>query len=269
MSEIAFSIIIPCFNHGQYLPEAIASYSQVKYPFDIETIVINDGSTDQETIEVLKTISRDGIKVIHTENGGPSKARNIGIAQCKGKYILPLDSDNLAKPDYLLKSFQIMEKQPEISIVFSDCEVWDKEKYLRKVPFPQLEEIVLHSRLDTCAVYRKKVWNELGGYDEFLSKKGLEDWEFWMAAFSKGFQFYYIPEPLYVYRIFNQSRTFQVANKNVDLILEHVYKKHWPLLLKAYKQVYTQNKDIKLTKEFKLGKLLLSPIRKLLSKNSP
>lgn len=268
MSEIAFSIIIPCFNHGQYLPEAIASYNQFKYPFEIETIVINDGSTDSETIEVLKKLSNDRIKVIHTENGGPSKARNIGIAQCNGKYILPLDSDNLAKPNYLLKSFEIMENKPDISIVFSDCEVWDKEKYLRKVPFPQLEEIVLHSRLDTCAVYRKTVWNEVGGYDEFLSKKGLEDWEFWLAAFSKGFQFYHIPEPLYVYRIFNQSRTFQVANKNLDLILDHVYKKHWPLLLKAYKQIYTQNRDIKLTKEFKVGKLLLSPIRKLFSTNS-
>jgi glycosyltransferase involved in cell wall biosynthesis len=268
MSEIAFSIIIPCFNHGQYLIEAVESYNKASYPFLFETIIINDGSTDLKTLEVLDQLEKEGILVIHTENGGPSKARNIGISQCKGKYILPLDSDNLAKPDFLLKSFQIMENEQEISIVFSDCEVWDKEKYLRKVPFPQLEEIVLHSRLDTCAVYRKAVWNDVGGYDEFLSKKGLEDWEFWMSAFSKGFKFYHIPEPLYVYRIFNQSRTFQVANKNIDSILDHVYKKHWPLLLKAYKQVYAQNKDIKLTKEFKLGSFLLSPIRKILSKKS-
>jgi glycosyltransferase involved in cell wall biosynthesis len=262
MSEIAFSIIIPCYNHGQYLPEAIESFSRASYPFQFETIVINDGSTDIKTLEVLDLLSKGGVKVIHTENGGPSKARNIGIAQCRGKYILPLDSDNLAKPDYLLQSFKILESKPEISIVFSDCEVWGKEKTIRKVELPKIQEIVLHNQIDTCAVFRKEVWAELGGYDEFLSKKGLEDWEFWLAAFSKGFQFYHLSEPLFTYRVFDQSRTFQVANKNIDIILEHIYKKHWSTLLLAYKELYAQQKDLKLTKEYRLGKMVLSPIRK-------
>jgi len=266
MTEITFSIIIPCYNHGHYLLEAIESFSLSAYPFEFEVIVINDGSTETKTLEVLETLGKYGAKVIHSENGGPSKARNLGISQCKGKYILPLDSDNLVKPDYLIKAFQILENHPEISIVFSDCEIWGKEKTIRHVPAPKLLELVLHNQIDTCAVYRKRVWEELGGYDEFLSKKGLEDWEFWMAAFSKGFHFYHLPEPLFIYRVFDQSRTFQVANKNIDVILEYVYKKHWAMLLLAYKEIYAQNKDILLTKEYKIGKMLLSPIRKLLSK---
>ncbi len=73
------SAVIPCYNHGQYIDEAVDSILKQTYQ-DVEIIVINDGSTDQFTIEKLRVYCKPKTRVIHTENRGPSAARNTGIA---------------------------------------------------------------------------------------------------------------------------------------------------------------------------------------------
>ena len=94
------SVIIPCYNQGAYLNEAVESILAQSYR-DFEIIVVNDGSTDEETNRLLSGYDRQQTRVLHTENQGLSSARNNGIREAQGEYILPLDADDRIDPTYL------------------------------------------------------------------------------------------------------------------------------------------------------------------------
>jgi len=87
------SIVVPCFNDGRFLGDAIES-AEANQSGNYEIIIVNDGSTDAGTLELLKTIESRGHQVIHQENRGLGFSRNVGIAAARGAYILPLDADN-------------------------------------------------------------------------------------------------------------------------------------------------------------------------------
>ena len=88
------SVIIPCYNDGKYLPETINQLKLQTLPAN-EIIIVNDGSTDAATIEVLTQIEKDPlIQVLHKENGRMSAARNFGVAHAKGDIIVALDADD-------------------------------------------------------------------------------------------------------------------------------------------------------------------------------
>src|SRR5438309_8808465 len=87
------SVVMPCFNHGEFLPEAAASVARLGRE-DIEIVVVDDGSTDERTREVMDELAERGTKVIRQENKGLAAARNAGIAASQGEYILPLDADD-------------------------------------------------------------------------------------------------------------------------------------------------------------------------------
>jgi len=98
------SIITACYNQGNFLKEAFASIELEKHKNVFEHIVINDGSTDPETIEILREFENRGVKVIHQQNKGLGAARNAGIKISKGKYILPLDCDNKIEPSVMIEA---------------------------------------------------------------------------------------------------------------------------------------------------------------------
>ena len=86
------SVIIPCYNQGQYIEEAVKSVLAQTYQ-NFEIIIVNDGSTDEFTNKLLSDYDKQKTKVLHTDNQGLASARNNGIKVAKGKYILPLDAD--------------------------------------------------------------------------------------------------------------------------------------------------------------------------------
>ena len=102
------TVVIPCHNDGKFIDEAVDSVLCQTFQ-DFEIIIINDGSTDEFTNELLKTYSKPKTKVFTILNQGPSIARNIAIEKAKGRYILPLDADDRIFPNYLEKAFKIIE----------------------------------------------------------------------------------------------------------------------------------------------------------------
>jgi glycosyltransferase involved in cell wall biosynthesis len=231
------SVIIPCFNHGMYIDEAIASVESCK-EINFEVIVINDGSTDNFTINKLHELSRRSIIVIHQNNKGVSVARNHGISISKGKYILPLDADNKIVPSFLSRSVNILENNPDISIIYSDKFILKGNSLKhRKVGKLDVRRMLRANYIDTCSVYRKTIWEVLGGYDEKINS--LEDYEFWLSAIGHGFNFHYIKEPLFYYRVLENSKirtTIKTpAFKEIQLF---IYRKHISLLYSEYKTMF-------------------------------
>ena len=117
------SVIIPCYNQGQYLDEAVDSVINQTFK-DFEIIIINDGSTDQFTIKKLKNYTKPKCCVIHSDNQGPSIARNIAIKRSTGEYILPLDADDRIGPNYLEEAVKILDNHNKIGIVYCDAELF-------------------------------------------------------------------------------------------------------------------------------------------------
>lgn len=234
MQKVKVSIIIPCFNHGPFLQEAIDSSAWNKNDF-CEVIVINDGSTDKKTLDELKIIEKQGVKVIHQENKGPAAARNTGIKNSQGEYLLFLDADNIVSPEYYLKAIQIFEKDPAISIIYSDAFHFGIiEKTLVSTPDFSPERLLASNFIDACAVVRKSAFDTIGGFDEEMPFYGNEDWEFWIRCWSNNLNFQHIPEALYQYRVADES-TITKANQAENR------KKLVNYILEKYKDEYSKN----------------------------
>jgi glycosyltransferase involved in cell wall biosynthesis len=111
--EILISVIIPCYNNGNYLSKAIESVLEQTYT-NFEIIVIDDGSTDN-TKEIAQNFNE--VKYVFQINQGPSAARNTGIDQSKGKYLVFLDADDWLLPNALMINLNLLQASPELAFV--------------------------------------------------------------------------------------------------------------------------------------------------------
>jgi glycosyltransferase involved in cell wall biosynthesis len=138
------SVIIPCYNYGHYVEEAIDSVLQQTFQ-NFEIIVVNDGSTDPVTIEVLKHLKKPKTRVIHQANKGLPEARNEGIRHAKGKYICCLDADDTLEPTYLEKAVALLEANPGIAFAYSWVRLFgDEEKIWYTEPY-DLEKLLRYN----------------------------------------------------------------------------------------------------------------------------
>lgn len=261
-NNILISVIIPCYNHGQYIDDAISSVEQYKGN-DYEIIIVNDGSTDEHTNMHLSELKDRGYNVIFQENQGLGKTRNNGIKIAKGEYILPLDADNRISPDYISKSIKIFELYPDVSIVYSDRQCFGNINSIYKAGEFSKERIVDGNYIDACAVYRKSLWELVGGYDEGMPLQGWEDWDFWLMAIEKNANFYYIAEPLFDYRVVDNSMIHILNNSDTTNLFKYLYKKHSLLLVEELNnkvsKLENQLNNIRASKAYRLGKVLLNP----------
>ena len=226
-SSIALSIIIPCYNQGEYLLEALSSV-QACLDQVYEVIIINDGSNDPLTINLFSYLKEQGYTVLDQNNQGLSSARNNGIAKASGRYILPLDADNKIRPDYILKGIEILDQHPEIGVVYGKPE-WFGELG-RSWEMPERfdpNKLILGNYIDACAVYRRSLWEDCGGYDPHMPVAALEDWDFWLSAVERGWKFHYIPEVLFDYRVRDNSMATQCdLPENRSRLLKYICTKH-------------------------------------------
>ena len=220
------SIIIPCYNHGLYLREALNSIEECKKKYAVEVIIMNDGSTDENTKQVLQEVEKEGYTVLNQANQGLAKARNNAIKLSKGKYILPLDSDNKVHEPYLNKAIWILEENPEYSIVYSDTNKFGEEQGMwKRGPF-NLQKLMFSNQIDACAVYRREVWEDLGGYDDKMPVMGYEDWDFWLRASFKGYKFFYLEEIGFEYRVLGTSMIKSVTQQKSAAVMDYLLDKH-------------------------------------------
>ncbi|MGO4876831.1 glycosyltransferase family 2 protein [Pedobacter psychrotolerans] len=222
------SVIIPCYNHGQYIQDAIDSVLTYNDQ-PIEIIIVDDGSTDICTINKMKELKSLGYHVIQQENSGLAKARNIGIKQATGKYILPLDADNKIKADYIRKALPLLESN-ECDIVYAKPfffgEVTDDREFSSHVFVGT--DLIFGNYIDACAAFKKEVWINNGGYDDKMPYQGVEDWEFWLNSYFNGFRFFFIDETLFEYRILKNSMIVEVFTQNrYEQCHQYIFNKHF------------------------------------------
>ena len=238
------SIIIPCFNDGKYLPDALSGIDEIK-DVNYEVIIINDGSTDTLTLDYLEKLDKNKYIVLHQQNKGVSSARNAGISIARGAYILALDADNMIKPDYVYTGTEFLENNPEFDIFYSDQIRFGTTNRVIEVPEFDLISLITNNCVDTCAIFRKEVWETCGGFDENMV--GFEDWELWMRAYADGFRFYHHPEPLFFYREKSLEESLNLKCQipaNHSKLLSYIYAKHSRLIRQTLKDLKLANQEL-------------------------
>lgn len=199
------SIVIPCFNHGAFLEETLESISRSTDAYLPEIIIVNDGSTDTFTLQVFQRIEEKGYFVLHQENQGLAKARNNGIRLAKGKYILPLDSDNNVCKPYLNKAIDLLEHSEQTAVVYGDAFYIGEKTGLWKNDVLNISKMLFSNQVDACALFRKTTWETVGGYSEDMPYMGCEDWNFWLKCLDKKQGFHYLNEVCFEYRVLSNS----------------------------------------------------------------
>jgi glycosyltransferase involved in cell wall biosynthesis len=259
------SFIIPYFNSGATIMETLNSIWIQSYT-NYDVWIVNDGSTDINSIEILKTLEGNPrIKLLDQENSGPSIARNNAIKQTKSEFIVPLDADDLILPNALETAMQVMMKDPKIGVVYGNFQSFGEVNEVKIQSEFSIQQQLLWNQIAACCLIRKSVFDTSGYYDPYLSKLGLEDWELWIRVYKSGFGFQKIEELFFAYRINSNSRTFVEANQRLEEIKQYVYKKHSALIMEQYTALYYQFKMQSELREYRIGNFILRPFRFLKS----
>jgi len=224
--SVQLSVITACYNHGLYLDEMVESVRLSLSGLSYEHILVNDGSTDAFTLQKLEELAAAGITVITQPNAGLGAARNCGIRQACGGYILPLDSDNKLCPDFVQQALAILEQAPKVGVVYGDALLFgEKSGYAKVGPF-NLQRLMLSNYIDACAIFRKSAWDSLGGFDEKREIMMWSDWDFWLRAAFEGYRFHYLPMAAFSYRVLSQSMVHGANRAQYLEAAAFFYKKH-------------------------------------------
>ena len=243
MSDPKVSVIIPCYNYGAYIDEAVDSVLSQTFT-DYEIVIVNDGSTDAATIKLLTDYRKPKTKVFHTQNQGVSAARNYGIEQSSGEYILPLDPDDKIGATYLEKAVPVLELNPRIGIVYCKVNVFGTVSGDWNWPSFSIEQMLYRNVIFNSALFRKRDWLTAGKYKTDFLYAG-EDWDLWLSILEQGYGVFQIPEVLYYYRRHDGGQRSTTGAQEVKDIhtYEHLlkfhrklYEQHWaPLLRTAFR----------------------------------
>lgn len=219
-STPAVSVVIPCHDYGRYLPQALGSVLAQTFR-DWELVIVDDGSTDDSADVARSLIAQHPerrIRLLQQANAGVSAARNTGIAASTGRYILPLDADDVIAPTMLEKTTAVLDSDPAIAIASTDIFAFtDDDLPAQVLPMPAYSRALLLQRLIMfyCSLFRREAWEAVGGYNEDM--RAGEDWDFWIGCAEKGFDAHHIHEPLFGAR--NKDTGLHVEAAENDLAI--------------------------------------------------
>ena len=199
------SFVIPCFNYGQYVEQAILSALSQTFT-NLEVIVVEGGSTDGTTPEVLRALEQKRFPrtrfVYRTESHMVGDNRNFGIGLARGRYICCLDADDLIKPNYIEIAVFLAEFFG-YDVVFPSVRCFGESDFCWLLCDPTWPEIAVGNQISTVAMFRRATWEQIGGFRDWGKgeKHVPEDWDWWVRLVGHGFRAKSIREPLMLYRV--------------------------------------------------------------------
>lgn len=185
--EPIISVIIPFYNDKDYIKQSVTCILNQTFPL-FEILIIDDGSKDKESLEVLKEVEHidSRIKVFHKQNEGLSATRDYGAAQASSctKYLVFCDSDDLLDKTFIECAYWTLETNKEASWAYSDSVGFDSMQYLWNSWFDSEKQKKINNLVEACMI-RKEAFYDVNGYG--LREKAVnEDWNFWLKLIAKG-----------------------------------------------------------------------------------
>lgn len=217
--------IIPCYNYGKFLDEAIESVLNQSVPAN-EIILVDDCSTDN-TAEIAQKYPR--IKYIrHDKNRGLSASRNTGIKNCKSQYCFSFDADDILRPDAIKEHLKLAD---ENSIVTCGLMAFGAENYTARPREATVPILLQTNVIYSNTLFPKKAWEDVGGFDESPTMRlGWEDREFWLRVIGAGYKSKVNPYVALLWRRHPHTMSSTTANPNHNALQEYIYNKNKHLL---------------------------------------
>ena len=208
MSGASVSVVLPCYNAHRFLGEALESVRRQTVP-PLEIIVIDDGSTDPETIAYLAALP-DDVRVVQQENRGLAGARNSGFRVARGDWVLPLDCDDRLAPTMVQQCLAAVEATGA-SFASAQIALFGDETGTVHKTFNFFEQLATN-QLPYCLLLRRDAWLEAGGYDESM-RTGYEDWEFNIRLGERGYTGIVLDQRLFHYRVSKSGMLKSVSQR--------------------------------------------------------
>ena len=198
MTPPRVSVLLPCFNHGAFIDESLNSVLAQTCQ-DFEVVIVDDGSTDPETVEKLSSCSLPRVRVLRTENRGLPAARNHAARHASGAVYCALDADDRLAPTWFEKALRVLDEQPSVSFVSHWLETFGDERWTWTPAQCDLPALLARNAVNGAALVRREAFEAAGGYDESM-REGCEDWDFWLRLVESGRAGWIVPEVLFYYR---------------------------------------------------------------------
>jgi glycosyltransferase involved in cell wall biosynthesis len=200
------TVVIPCFNHGRFLGEAVQS-ALAQQGGRPRVIVVDDGSTDGETARALEALP-EAVEVVRQANAGPAAARNAGIERARTPFLLMLDADDRLTADAIETLCGPLETDPAVGYCYGVMR-WFGD-WSGEIRFPDFDPYRLLYRSIAGAslgLIRREAWEEAGGFDPAIG--GYEDWDFCLSALEAGWRGLLVPKVTLEYRKHERSGQHQ------------------------------------------------------------
>lgn len=219
------TVVIPCFNYGHFLLEAVTS-ALAQDGGEPAIIVIDDGSTDPSTHAVLAELP-DRVRLVRQENAGVAAARNAAIPLLTTRYVLMLDADDRLGTGALTALRAPLDADPSLGFSFGIMRFFGEwGGVLRLPPYDPFGLLYRHT-IGLSALMRRELCEAVGGYDPAFG--GYEDWDFWIAALRHGWYGTFVEAETVHYRRHGTSRHFEARYR---------YRETYRQLKRKYPDLY-------------------------------
>ncbi len=203
MAPPAVSFIIPCFNYGRFVGEAVAS-ALAQMDCDVQVVLVDDGSDDGTTPEVCDRLAGDRVRVIHQPNAGPGAARNRGASEAAGEFLVFLDADDTVDPRFVSRlAARIAEESARgggpVSHAYCQEVLTEQATGTWRVPEWDPLLLMVTNLHPITTLIRRGCFEEVGGFDATLGGN-YEDWDLWLKFAQRGYRGVRVAEPLFFWR---------------------------------------------------------------------
>jgi glycosyltransferase involved in cell wall biosynthesis len=228
-------VIIPCFNDGRTLPDAIDSVLRQE---SCEIVVIDDGSDDAETAHVLDGLPEKSVRVLRQDRQGAAAARAVGLSTTTAPYVFPLDADDRIAPGALRDLADALDANPSAAAAWGDIEVFGDYSGSRHGP-RQLDPWLLtyvNNITGGATLIRRSRLDDVGGWQ---MKDGYQAWDLWLSFAERGWTGIYIPRVVLHYRQ-HGPRLSAVHRKSFAAFYDQLRERH-PSLFRQRRTLWRQS----------------------------
>lgn len=244
------SVVVPCYNLGRYLHEAVESVLAQTFD-DFEIIIVDDGSTDRYTRLLLAHFNRPRTLIVHQENRGLAAARNEGIRQSGGRYVCCLDPDDRLRPEFFARACAILDADPAVGFVSGHFEMFDEREGVFRFESCEFPSLLVHNVAIEPAIFRRAGWEQVGGYCTTFSTSGIEDWDLWIALLEGGYRAEIIRETMWEYRIRSDQMSTGMYRPEAwqrlvqELVARHpeAYRDHLPAVVAQHARRWVELRE--------------------------
>lgn len=198
------SVVIPCYNHGRFVREAVDSALR-QQDAQIDVVVIDDGSDDGLTPQACDACASDRVRVIHQPNAGLPEARNVGVRATDAPLIAFLDADDWLEPWFVKDLAEAIEREggvdggQDVSHAYGQQRLAELGHGTWRVPDWDPLLMMITNIHPPCTLVRRSAWEAVGGFDPTM-RDGYEDWDFWLRLIERGYRGVRVRHPVYVWR---------------------------------------------------------------------